>query len=201
MGWIFLGGNSYFHSLLFHETHTYSYCDIRKVVEKISWKDRIIQNMNDSSKRTLTHYVRSIAFVTKTCWLITAAGAIFPSFFLFLKHLFRKSNDMKMGPNPTWTCSIIFMFFRYISRWLKTNYQTQNVSQCFFFAVTVWKEKTVWPLLFSLCDINKRLWLTFGKWLLVAGWWNERNIKSEKFWKLQISREYKFKCDFKTALA
>ena len=59
--------------------------------------------MNDSSKRTLTHYVRSIAFVTKTCWLITAAGAIFPSFFLFLKHLFRKSNDMKMGPNPTWT--------------------------------------------------------------------------------------------------
>ena len=79
------------------------------LIEKISWKDKIIQNMNDSSKRTLTHYVRSIAFVTKTCWLITAAGTIFPSFFPFLKHLFRKSNDLKMGPNPTWTCSVIFM--------------------------------------------------------------------------------------------
>ena len=79
------------------------------LIEKISWKDKIIQNMNDSSKRTLTHYVRSIAFVTKTCWLITAAGTIFPSFFPFLKHLFRKSNDLKMGPNPTWTCNVIFM--------------------------------------------------------------------------------------------
>ena len=150
MGWIFQGGNSYFHSLLFHETHTYSYCDIRKVVEKISWKHRIIQNMNDSSKRTLTHYVRSIAFVTKTCWLITAAGAIFPSFFLFLKHLFRKSNDMKMGPNPAWTCSIIIMFFRYISRWLKTNYQIQNVSQIFFCCHSLKREDSLASSLLTL---------------------------------------------------